>query len=126
MTTTEGTVTTTDSAGNTWSPASEILATDHTSGIVWGSAALPHLRVQEMPPDDGWHQTGVDEAHREALGAKLRPLLAKAYAAGMTRYNSGKINPPTEVQKLDALTSDATAAVLSLLPTEEDTKGSGS
>lgn len=60
---------------------------------------------------------------REALSMALRPLLAKAYAAGQSAYNSGKINPPTEIQKLDDLTGLATTAALALLPTEEDTKG---
>lgn len=36
----------------------------------------------------------------------IRNYLNKAYAAGMTAYNSGKINPPTEIETLDRLEAE--------------------
>lgn len=59
------------------------------------------------------------EVERPVLDREaLRKILAKAYAAGMNRYNSGKINPPSEVQKLDEFTD----AVMKMARSEAEVK----
>jgi hypothetical protein len=54
-------------------------------------------RQHNAPPVD------VPAVRPQPTREQIREALNKAYAAGMNRYNSGKINPPSEVEKLDQI-----------------------
>jgi hypothetical protein len=49
----------------------------------------------------------------------VRTQIIKAYTAGMNRYNSGKANVPSEVQKVEEYT-DAVMELARPVPTRED------